>query len=163
VGRPSPGTCSTISGLVAVAAALAGARTAIANDIDPLAAAAVELNAAANAVPVRVLLGDLLTEPGTGDSPGASSGDSPELDGAVVLAGDVYYSRDMAALITGYLRRAHAAGAQVLVGDPGRAYRPDQDSGGFTEIASYDVPVPATLENTEVKRTAVMRLHPARS
>ena len=40
------------SGLVAIAAAMAGAATVLASEIDPLAVAAIGLNARANAVPV---------------------------------------------------------------------------------------------------------------
>ncbi len=138
------------SGLVAVAAARAGAARVVANDIDPLSAAAIERNAAANSAPVEVLLGDLL-----GGSLDSDVG-SPGWGTAVVLAGDVYYSRDMAGLVTGYLRRAHMGGAVVLVGDPGRAYRPVD---GFVEVARYDVPVVAALEDAEVKATAVLRMH----
>src|SRR5689334_18498545 len=48
------------SGLVAIAAAMAGAAEVTANDIDPYALAAVAMNAAANAVTVAVGEGDLL-------------------------------------------------------------------------------------------------------
>jgi len=48
------------SGLVAIAAALAGAARVVASDIDPLAVAAIGLNAAANGVRVTVARGDLL-------------------------------------------------------------------------------------------------------
>ena len=45
------------SGLVAVAAAMAGAASVTANDIDPHAGAAIALNAEVNAVQVRLWLG----------------------------------------------------------------------------------------------------------
>src|SRR6266404_2896488 len=59
------------SGLVAIAAALAGAATVTAYDIDPLASAAIEANAAANGVTVRAICADVLDDddlppPGTG-------------------------------------------------------------------------------------------------
>src|SRR5437763_1932409 len=52
------------SGVVAVAAAKAGAAEVTANDIDPYALAAVAMNAAANAVTVAVHEGDLLDRDG---------------------------------------------------------------------------------------------------
>ena len=43
-------------------------------------------------------------------------------DSRQVLAGDVFYSRAMAARVLPFLRRAAGQGSLVLVGDPGRAY-----------------------------------------
>ena len=65
---------ATGSGLVAIAAARAGAVEVLANDIDPLALAAVGLNAALNAVTVRTLTADLLDAP---DHPSRSLGTTP--------------------------------------------------------------------------------------
>src|SRR6476659_6873432 len=48
------------SGLVAIAAAKAGAARVTAADIDPFAAAAIALNAALNGAPVSVITDDLL-------------------------------------------------------------------------------------------------------
>jgi predicted nicotinamide N-methyase len=127
------------SGLVAVAAALAGAASVTANEIDEYAVTAIDLNARANGVAVTALLGDQLD----GEAGGAD----------VVLAGDVFYSRAMAARMLPFLTRAHARGAVVLVGDPGRAYAPQ----GFTEVARYDVPVTRALEDSELKSTTVLR------
>ena len=129
------------SGLVAIAAALAGADSVTANDIDPLALAAVELNAVANVVTVGTLGGDQLDS----DAHGAD----------VVLAGDVFYSDAMARRFLRFLLRATRAGAPVLVGDPGRAFLPRDR---FDELAAYDVPVPEALESVRVKRTTVWRL-----
>lgn len=130
---------ATGSGLVAIAAARAGAGTVTANDIDPLALAAAAENAAANGVTVRFVEGDLLR---TDDRY------------AVVLAGDVFYSREMSGRVLPYLRRAAARGSLVLVGDPGRAYLP----AGLIRRASYDVPVPEALESVPVRRTTVWQL-----
>ncbi len=130
---------ATGSGLVAIAAARAGAGPVTANDIDPLSLAAAQANARANAVEVRVVEGDLLdTEPAYG----------------VVLAGDVFYSREMAGRVLPFLRRAAGRGALVLVGDPGRAYLPD----GLTERAAYEVPVSEALESVPMRRTTVWQV-----
>lgn len=128
------------SGLVAIAAALAGADSVTANDIDPLALAAVGLNAAANGVTVATLEGDRLD----GDAHGAD----------VVLAGDVFYDGEITALVLPFLARAATRGALVLLGDPDRAHLPP---GRFTALARYEVPVPLTLESTETRGATVWR------
>lgn len=134
---------ATGSGLVALAALLAGARHATAVDLDPVAAAAARLNAAANGLADRltVTVGDL------------TAGAPPSVD--VVLAGDVCYDRDMTAAVLPWLRRARAAGTRVLLGDPGRAYLPSQ---GLRRVAEYDVPTTADLEGREVCPSAVYEL-----
>jgi predicted nicotinamide N-methyase len=129
------------SGLVAVAAALAGAAGVTAVEVDPLAVAAIAINAAANDVTVAVTLGDVLD----GDAACAQ----------VVLAGDVFYSRSMTERVVPFLQRARAGGARVLVGDPGRAYLP---RGLFTAVGSYDIPVTQALESAEIKATTVWEL-----
>lgn len=135
------------SGLVAVAAARAGAASVRAVDIDPFSAAAIGLNAAANGADVSVDRADILG----GDADGAE----------VVLAGDVFYSQVMADRMTGFLRRAAKAGARVLVGDPDRAFLPRPL---FRELAAYDVPTTMALESVTVKHTRVWELRcPAQS
>jgi predicted nicotinamide N-methyase len=129
------------SGLVAIAAAMAGAAEVTANEIDPYAAVAVALNASTNGVAVAVAFGDRLD----GDAQGAE----------VVLAGDVFYSRPMTERVLPFLLRARARGARVLVGDPGRAYLPHDH---FTAVATYEVPVTHALESAEVKVTTVWAL-----
>jgi predicted nicotinamide N-methyase len=131
---------ATGSGLVAIAAARAGADPVTANDIDPLSLAAAQANAAANAVGLRLVEGDLLD---TSDRYG------------VVLAGDVFYSREMAGRVLPFLRRAAGAGSLVLVGDPGRAYLPTDQ---MIKVASYDVPVVEDLESVPVKHTTVWQV-----
>ncbi|ETK37537.1 class I SAM-dependent methyltransferase [Microbispora sp. ATCC PTA-5024] len=127
---------ATGSGLVAIAAAVAGAAEVVANDVDPHALAAAALNAEANGVRIRPVAGDVLD--GT-----------PEED--VVLAGDVYYERALAERVTPFLARARGT---VLVGVPDRActYLP---AGLFTEVAVHAVP--AALEDTPTKRTSIYR------
>ena len=132
------------SGLVAIAAAMAGAAPVIAADIDPFTEAAVALNADANDVYVEVLLHDLLD--------GAAS-PVPRYD--VILVGDLFYERDTAARALAFLNRHAAAGAHVLVGDPGRAYLPKER---LTRLAEYSVPVTRELEDLDVKRTTVWGL-----
>lgn len=129
------------SGLVAIAAKRSGASIVIANEIDGYADAAIEANAELNHVAVERVHGDLL------------GADPPDVD--VVLAGDVFYSREMSQAVLGFLRKAYARGALVLVGDPGRAYRPRD---GFEEVAAFRVPVNKDLEDAEQKMVTVLRM-----
>jgi predicted nicotinamide N-methyase len=136
------------SGLVAIAAAAAGAASVTPSDTDPLAAAAITLNAGVNRVRLEPTVGDLLDGPGPGQEPA-----DPVPD--VVLAGDAFYDRDMASLMLPFLERASQTGALVLVGDPGRAYLPRDR---FTQVAAYDVPVERIIEDADIKPTTVWRL-----
>ncbi|KGF66848.1 50S ribosomal protein L11 methyltransferase [Hoeflea sp. BAL378] len=130
------------SGLVAIAASLAGAARVTAADIDPWAATAARLNAAANGVAFAFRADDLI---------GADEGWD------VVLAGDVFYDRAMAERVCPWLTALAHRGATVLVGDPGRAYCPKE---GLELRATYMVPVTRALEDSEIKRTSVWRVTP---
>ncbi len=124
------------SGLVALAAARAGAAQVTAVDVDPHSADAVALNAGLNDLAVEFVLADLL--------------DGPPPDADVILAGDVCYDRDMTPRVLAWLERFSG---RVLLGDPGRAYLPQT---GFIEVGSYDVPTTRALEGVEVKRVRVL-------
>ncbi len=128
------------SGLVAIAAAKAGASAVTASDLDPFAVQAIGLNAAANGVAdrIRAVRGDLI-------------GSDPD---GIVLAADIFYERDLAARVTAWLARLHAGGATVLIGDPGRSYLPRER---LETLATYEVPVSRSLEDAEVKRSHVWR------
>jgi predicted nicotinamide N-methyase len=128
------------SGLVAIAAALAGAADVTANDIDPYAAAAQEVNAKANGVRITTLTADLLDD---------------ETDAEVVLAGDVCYERELSHRVLAFLSRAQRRGADVLLGDPGRTYLPRER---LAEVARYDVPTTLVLEAQQTKRTTIWTL-----
>jgi len=129
------------SGLVAVAAARAGAAAVTAYDIDPLAAAAISLNADANGVAVLAVCADVLDT------------DAPDVD--VMLAADAFYERDLASRVMRFLERGHARGADVLAGDFGRAYLPRDR---LRALAAYDVPGLSVLEDSDVKRTTIWAL-----
>ena len=129
------------SGLTAIAARMAGARSVIAADIDLLALVAVDLNAAANSVVLETTDEDLLAAP-----PSAFD---------VVLVGDLFYERQLADRVLAYIEAASAQGASVLIGDPQRSYFP---RGRFTAVGDYQVPVTRELDDSEIKRTAVWRL-----
>jgi predicted nicotinamide N-methyase len=142
------------SGLVGIAAALAGAERVLASDIDPMAVAAIGLNSALNGVAVTVVADDLLSAPAAAAAPVAAVPVAVAAAGLVVV-GDAFYERRMAHRILAFARRARDRGARVLVGDPGRMYLPPA---GLATVASYAVPVWAGLEDTDVKQTTVWEL-----
>ena len=143
------------SGLVAIAAAKAGAAAVTAGDIDEHALAAIALNAAANdasdrttavITPCRLDMTRPFPVPAHCPDAGAP---------LAVLAADVFYQRDLAATALRFLREARDGGADVLVADPGRAFVP---AGSLTPLLSYDIPVLTVLEDTPVKRVTIYRL-----
>jgi predicted nicotinamide N-methyase len=127
------------SGLVAIAARLAGASEVVAADIDPWAETAIRLNAVENGVEIGFVGEDLIGRP---------------LDADVLLAGDVFYDRDFANALVSWFGTIAAEGKRVLVGDPGRSYRPTER---LEALATYEVPVTRVLEDSEVKKTTVWR------
>ncbi len=135
------------SGLVAIAAARAGAARVIANDVDPMAEAAIGVNVALNDLTpgsVAIETRDRLDDPG----PGAD----------VVLVGDVFYERETADRLYRFLDRALDTGADVLIGDPGRSYLPKDR---LAALALYGVPDIGALEDHDIKDTRVWRWRPA--
>ena len=70
----------------------------------------------------------------------------------VVLCADAFYEEDLAGRILGFLHRAKAGGARVLVGDPGRAFL---RTAGFVPLASYEIPVTIALEGVTSKQGTV--------
>jgi predicted nicotinamide N-methyase len=127
------------SGLVAIAAGIAGAATVEASEIDEFALAAIGLNAAQNGVALNIRGGDLV---------GLDDGWD------VVLAGDVSYQQDMAEAVTRWLGGLSRRGATVLIGDPWRSYLARSL---LEPIAEYRVAVTRALEDAEIKRTGVFR------
>lgn len=129
------------SGIVALAAAKAGAAAVVAAEIDPIAVAAIRLNAAVNGCVVEVDGGDRI-------------GDRLEaID--IVCAGDVCYEKSMSDRVMPWLRRLAGAGKTVLLGDPGRAYRP-QD--GLAEVARHQVPTSVEIEDRALREAVVWRV-----
>jgi predicted nicotinamide N-methyase len=129
------------SGMVAIAAAKAGARHVIAADIDPFAAASIALNAALNGVSIQIESRDLL--------------DRGPAGWGVVLAGDVCYEEPMASRMLALLRRTASRHRLALLGDPGRAYLPRE---GLAELARYTVPVSRELEDREAREGVVYKV-----
>lgn len=131
------------SGLVAIAAAKAGADVVEAVDIDPFSVSAIPINASANNIALTVRQEDLI---------GSDEGWD------VVLAGDICYESDLAGKVISWLSDLQERGAIVLIGDPGRSYLPKDR---LTCLATYNVPVTRALEDTEIKTSHVWALRRA--
>ena len=125
------------SGLVALAAAKAGAAHVTAADIDPFAIAAIACNAKANALIIEAMDRDMI-----------GSRDLFDL----ILIGDMCYERPLAEKLMAWLK---ATQADILLGDPGRTYFPKS---GLTRLAVYNVPTTRELEDREIRETGVWRL-----
>lgn len=132
---------ATGSGLVAIAAAKAGAMHVAASEIDAFSVEAARLNATLNDVALAVELGDV-------------TGDALE-DFDVVLAGDVFYERPLAEDGMRWYRALVRRGATVLVGDPGRVY---SQSEGLETVATYSVPTSREIEDDELRPSSVLRV-----
>jgi len=131
------------SGLVAIAAAKAGARSVVAAEIDHFAVAAISANASLNRVAVAVTIADPI--------------DTADPRWEIVTAGDVCYERDMTDRLVPWLRSLAEDGCLVLLGDPGRAYLPTD---GLRRLASYTVPTSRELEDSTARDGVVWRVLP---
>ena len=138
------------SGIVAIAAARAGAAAVIATDIDPVACAAMALNVQHN-VARGALARTASIEVITADWIGR---ELPAID--VVLGGDILYEGPMAARLTPWLRALAGQGIEVLIADPGRNYRPDA---GCSRLDVISVPCEPAIESADVGETQILQLH----
>src|SRR5215469_5027771 len=154
----------TGSGLVAIAAAKAGARMVVAADIDGFAVTAIGLNCWANGISctvrkptvdgngqgrrgekIEVLTEDVIGRPCSWD---------------VILVGDMCYERPLAERLLNWLGDCARRGATVLLGDPGRTYFPES---GAVRLATYRVQTTRELEDREIRETSVFRYKPERN
>jgi predicted nicotinamide N-methyase len=127
------------SGLVALAAARAGAATVLAADIDAFACAAIRLNASANNCAVTTTQDDMIGAPNAWD---------------VILVGDLFYERPLAERLLAWLTLLDVP---ALLGDPGRNYFPKER---VEKLASYSVQTTRDLEDREIRETGVYKLTP---
>jgi predicted nicotinamide N-methyase len=126
-------------GLAALACAHAGAAYVEAAEIDPLAEAAIRLNAEANDLYIDVSLGDIV-------------GSDCRWD--IILCGDVCYEALMTRHILPWLA-ACAARIPVVIADPGRKYQPTGRGEILAEIA---VPTSLELEDSLSRRVVLFHL-----
>lgn len=128
------------SGITSIAAAMAGAKSVLAADVDPLSVASIRRNAAANAVVLAVTADDVL-------------GGVPDAD--VIVIGDLVYEPELATRVAGFLDAAALRGALVLFGDRTTAKRPPQE---FELVVESDAPVVPELPGSPFERARVWRL-----
>jgi predicted nicotinamide N-methyase len=126
------------SGIVALAAAKAGAAHVLAADIDKFAIAAIAANADANGLAVSTTSDDIIG--------------STEQFG-VILVGDMCYERPLAERLIAWL---NSSTAEILIGDPGRSYFPKD---GLSRLALYSVATTREIEDREIRETGVWRLN----
>lgn len=128
---------ATGSGLVAIAARLSGAKSVVAVDVDPFCGEAVDINCRLNNSEVAFSAENLIGRTIAAD---------------VLLAGDIFYDRAIAAAITPWFHALSKNGCTILVGDPGRAYLPRQF---LTLLSEHQVQVTRALEDADVRKTNV--------
>jgi predicted nicotinamide N-methyase len=128
-------------GIAAIATMQAGAASAEAAEIDPLARAALALNAAANGTSLIIPSEDVVMAPCRWD---------------LILCGDVCYEAPMTNTILPWLR-SMAMQAEVWIADPGRAYLPRE---GLTPFATYVVPTSLELEDQAERQVTLYGLAP---
>jgi predicted nicotinamide N-methyase len=130
------------SGIAAIAAMRAGAVSCVANDVDPLSAAVVVLNAEGNGVRVEVSSADLLDARPQGD---------------IIIIGDLVYEALLEQRVAKFLHRASLCGIPVLFGDRSTSKLPALP---FRQVAQYDTVVAPPLEDGWVEIARVWRLDP---
>lgn len=131
------------NGLVAAAAMRAGAASALACDIDPVALVAAEETAILNGVRITTALqcfGSVAAPPG-----------------AVVCAGDLWYEPVTGRAATSALARMAGTAHAVLIADPGRPGRPRH---GTVELACYRIPACPDFERADAVDARVYTLMP---
>jgi predicted nicotinamide N-methyase len=130
-------------GLEAIAAARAGAAQVWANDLDPVALIAAQMNAALNSAALTLLPGDLTV------------GGAPEAD--LVLAADAFYEVAASRRMLDWLRGLARGGAQVLAADAGRGFLPTE---GLEAVARHEAPTLRALEDRDSRLVTIWRVPP---
>jgi predicted nicotinamide N-methyase len=128
------------SGIIAIAAAQAGARSVLAADIDPLAVAAITLNAAANGATVDATNDDVIGRDDSWDT---------------ILLGDMFYELGLTERLLAWLSDEAKHGAQILVGDAGRNAFPQSR---MEFLQRYAITTNRDLEEADYVMTGVYRL-----
>ena len=128
-------------GIVAIAAAKAGASRVEAAEIDDMAIAAIALNASANGVSVGLCAENVL--------------EKADCPWDVIFAGDVCYEKPMAEKVFAWMRSCSRNGAKVMMADPGRAYLPTT---GLMRLAEMTVACSLELEDRESREVGIYQI-----
>ncbi len=129
------------SGLVGIAARMAGAAQVLATDIDEVALIAIGLNMKENGVVIDISDRDVL--------------DETACPWDVIVAGDVCYEKPMAEKTFAWLRRCSKSGAKALMADPGRAYLPKT---GLMRLAQITVACSLDLEDKISREVGIFQI-----
>jgi predicted nicotinamide N-methyase len=129
------------SGLVGIAAKMAGAAEVLATDIDRVALASIALNMKENGVEIDFSDHNVL--------------DDQYCPWDVVVAGDVCYEKPMAEKTFTWLRRCSAQGAKALMADPGRAYLPKT---GLMRLSRITVACSLDLEDKTSREVGIFQI-----
>lgn len=132
-------------GVAGLAAAKAGAKRVIANDIDPAALAMAERNAALNGLILETEESNLLER-------------SPDPEWDMILVADLFYEKSVADPMLAWLRRAMAQGARVLIADASRPFAPQS---GIRVLAEAAYPTDMDLEGSTERKVRLLELLPA--
>lgn len=136
-------------GASAIAAKLCGAAHVVANDIDPVAAVATQMNFELNGLdPVLCVTENIIgSEPRGYD---------------LILLGDMFYEEALADSLHSWLDRCiQTQGTQVLIGDPGRAQFEDHAIRRLLHCrAQYELPVSVQEENYGLTCSTVWQYQP---
>jgi predicted nicotinamide N-methyase len=128
------------SGMAAIAAMKAGAKSALAADTDPLADAAAVLNGEVNGVIISSTTEDFL-------------GHDPDVD--FIIIGDLVYEPDLQIRVGAFIERAHRRGIPMLYGDRTSARRPRLE---FQLLQEYEAPLIPSLVENFIERSRVWQL-----
>ncbi|XP_069808476.1 electron transfer flavoprotein beta subunit lysine methyltransferase [Dendropsophus ebraccatus] len=136
-------------GAVSIAGKMSGASYVVANDIDPVAGAAIGLNCQLNRI------GNLLFHPENIIGEDAGRWD-------VIVLGDMFYDEQLADSLHRWLRRCiQQHGTTVLIGDPGRGHflgHPIKKQ--LRKVVEYFLPETSKQDNYGLTTSAVWRYEP---
>jgi len=129
-------------GLAGIAAAKAGAKKVIANDIDPVALHIATCNAEANGVRLETEPRELTAHDDWGEA-------------KIILVADHFYQRDHERNALPFLRRARQRGTRVIIADGGRNFAPRS---GISLLGSERITVNHDLEGVSVREVRLLSL-----
>lgn len=133
------------SGLTSIAAIKAGACSALAADVDPVAEAAALANATLNGVTLATTTRDLL-------------GERPDAD--LIVLGDIVYDPELYQRVSAFIDMARRHRIDILLGDRTTARRP---AGTLELLAEYSAPALPELQEGWYERARVFALRHART
>ncbi|XP_050541945.1 electron transfer flavoprotein beta subunit lysine methyltransferase-like isoform X2 [Daktulosphaira vitifoliae] len=135
------------SGACSIAAAKAGAKNVTANDIDPVACIAAQLNAELNNTKIEILTKNILF--------------AESLNWDVIIIGDMFYSEELANLLWDWLLRLSDNRQTILIGDPGRyCFKPDNKLlKRLVKLKEYNLTKNSCLENRGFSTTSVWTIN----